>query len=53
MAKIPEAMARLQKNIFVCKKCKHKLRAPPLRVIEGSIKCRNCKSSKLRPLRKK
>lgn len=28
MAKFEEAEARLFKNIFVCKKCKSKIRAP-------------------------
>ncbi|HIG95972.1 TPA: 50S ribosomal protein L40e [Candidatus Woesearchaeota archaeon] len=53
MAKFPEANARLFKNIFVCKQCKAKLRSQNARVSEGKVKCRNCKSEALRPVRKK
>jgi formylmethanofuran dehydrogenase subunit E len=53
MAKILAAQARLFKNIFVCKECKSKIRAEPIRVINGKVKCRKCKSKKLRPIRKK
>jgi len=53
MAKIPEAQNRLFKNIFVCKKCKSKVRAEARKIIEGKVRCRKCKSQKFRPLRKK
>jgi len=53
MVKYAEAEERLFKNIFVCKKCKSKVRAPNMKVIAGKIKCRNCNSSLLRPKRKK
>jgi ribosomal protein L40E len=53
MAKIAAAQARLFKNMFVCKECKSKIRAEPIRVINGKVKCRKCKSSRLRPIRKK
>jgi len=55
MVKFPEAEARLMKNVFVCKKCKTKIKAPNMKVIQGKIKCRNtkCGSHKLRPCRKK
>ena len=53
MAKIPEAEARTFRNIFVCRKCKHKMRASSLKVAQGKVKCRNCRASALRPLRKK
>lgn len=53
MAKIPEAEARLHKNVFVCKNCKRKVRAQPLKVIAGKARCRHCKSNALRPVRKK
>jgi len=53
MAKIAAAQARLFKNIFVCKECKSKIRTEPIRVINGKVKCRKCKSKKLRPIRKK
>lgn len=53
MAKIPEAEARLHKNVYVCKDCKRKIKAQPLKVLAGKIKCRHCNSNALRPLRKK
>ena len=53
MAKIPAAQARLFKNIFVCKECKSKIRTEPIRVINGTVRCRKCNSNKLRPIRKK
>lgn len=53
MAKLAAAQARLFKNIFVCKDCKSKIRAEPIRVISGKVKCRKCGSKALRPKRKK
>ncbi len=53
MAKFPEADARMFKNIFVCKKCKSKIRASSMDVIKGDVRCRKCKSINLRPKRKK
>ena len=53
MVKFDEAMTRMMKNIFVCRTCKSKIRAPSLKVSQGKIKCRKCDSKKLRPKRKK
>ena len=53
MSKFEEAIARKQKNIFVCKNCKAKIRAPSLKVAQKKVTCRSCKSTKLRPKRKK
>lgn len=53
MAKFPEAEARLMKGKFVCKKCKRSIRSTNMAVIAGSVKCRKCNSSALRPARKK
>lgn len=53
MAKIPEAEARLFRNIFVCRKCKSKIRATSMKVTQGKIRCRKCGSKILRPVRKK
>jgi len=53
MAKLAAAQARIFKNIFVCKECKAKIRAEPLRVITGKVHCRKCKCKRLRPIRKK
>ncbi|MBD3202741.1 50S ribosomal protein L40e [Candidatus Woesearchaeota archaeon] len=53
MAKFPEAEARWFKNVYVCKKCKTKRKAPPMKVLAGKIKCRKCNRHAFRSLRKK
>jgi len=52
MAKIPETQARLFKNIFVCKKCKSKLRSNMNKILQKKVKCRKCQGKAFRPLRK-
>ncbi|MBW3003848.1 hypothetical protein KY328_05355 [Candidatus Woesearchaeota archaeon] len=53
MAKFEEANKRLFQNIFVCRKCKSKIRANNMSVIQGKISCRKCGSKTLRTKRKK
>lgn len=53
MAKIPEAMNRLFKNVFVCKNCQTKRKANVLQVLERKVKCRKCGKRTFRPLKKK
>ena len=53
MAKFEEANARLFQNIFVCKRCKSKIRAPTLKVLAGKVSCRKCSGKALRVKRKK
>ena len=53
MAKIIEAQNRLFKNVFVCKKCQTKMKANPLRILEGKVKCRKRKKRAFRPIKKK
>ncbi len=53
MVKFPEADARLFRNVFVCRKCKTKRKAPSIKVTQGKIGCRKCGSKALRPVRKK
>lgn len=53
MVKFEEATVRKLRNIFVCRICKSKLRAPSLKISQGKIKCRKCGSRKLKPKRKK
>lgn len=52
MAKFKAAEARLFRRMFVCKDCHSKIRADNLDVTQGNIKCRNCNSRDLRPVRK-
>ncbi|MBU0536524.1 MAG: 50S ribosomal protein L40e [Nanoarchaeota archaeon] len=53
MVKFPEANARQFKNIFVCRRCKTKIRAPNTEIIAKRVKCRRCDCKNLRPKRKK
>ena len=53
MAKFEEAAARKFKNIFICRRCKSKVRATNLKVIAGKISCRKCDSKALKPKRRK
>lgn len=53
MVKFPEANTRLFQNIFVCRNCKTKMRAPTRKVLAAKISCRKCKAKVLRPVRKK
>lgn len=53
MATFDEARKRMFENVFVCKDCKSKIKAPSIKVSEGKIKCRKCGSRNLRPKRKK
>lgn len=52
MAKFPEATHRLFSGIFVCKKCKTKIRTNVNKVLQGKVKCRRCGSKELRPIKK-
>jgi len=53
MARFPEAHNRVMKNIFVCRKCKAKIRTTNMKVLAGKVKCRKCSGKALRPARKK
>lgn len=47
-----EAENRLFHRVFICMKCGAKIRSDLLKVKSGKVKCRVCKSKKLRPVRK-
>jgi len=53
MVKFPEAEARKFKNIFVCRRCKSKIRAPNVKIIQEKVICRKCDSKDFRAVRKK
>lgn len=53
MKKFEEAEARLFKNVFICRKCKNKVRAPNMKILAGKVKCRSCDGKALRTVRKK
>lgn len=44
-----EAKKRLFERVFVCMKCKSKIKADGFKVRAGKVKCRKCGYSKLRP----
>jgi len=53
MAKFEEAKNRLFKGVYVCRVCKSKIKAPPMKVIAKTIKCRRCNNKILRPIKSK
>lgn len=52
MAKFPEATARMFQNVFICRKCKTKLRVNPQKVLRKEVKCRNCQGRVFRAAKK-
>jgi len=48
MVKIAEASHRMFHNVFVCKKCKSKIRTDRNRIQKGTVKCRKCGGKALR-----
>ncbi|MBT3984984.1 hypothetical protein HOD38_03595 [archaeon] len=53
MAKFEATTARLFRRIFVCKKCKTKIRTDISRVLQKKVKCRSCQSKAFRPINTK
>ena len=53
MAKFDATMGRLYRRIFVCKKCKAKLRTDAARVTAGTAKCRICGGKSFRVIKSK
>ena len=53
MVKFPEADARKFKGVFVCRRCKAKIKTSNVKVREEKVNCRSCGSSVFRPVRKK
>jgi len=52
MVKFPEATARIFRNVFVCRRCKTKIRAPISKILQRKVSCRRCGSKALRPIKK-
>lgn len=53
MVKFPEAMKRRYTDVFVCKRCKSKIKAPSMKVAKGEVACRKCNGKALRAIKKK
>lgn len=52
MVKFPEAKARRYKNVFVCRKCKTKMRSTPNKINAKLLVCKKCYARAFRPVRK-
>jgi len=50
--RFPEAEQRIFHRVFICMKCGAKIRSDISKVKAGKVKCRVCKSKKLRQIRK-
>ncbi len=48
----PEVARRLFHRVFICMKCKARIRADMEKVLAGKVKCRRCGSKKLRMIAK-
>ena len=53
MSKFPEAERRKMQGVFVCRKCKSKIKSSSMKVALGKVICRKCTSNALKPKRKK
>ena len=52
MAKFPDAEKRMFKDVYVCYKCKSKIRASYEKVKKKVVKCRRCDGKSFRPKNK-
>jgi len=52
MVRFPEATKRLFENVFVCKKCKSKIRSSYQKILSKSIVCKKCKCRTFRAIKK-
>ncbi|MBI4143290.1 hypothetical protein HY487_00230 [Candidatus Woesearchaeota archaeon] len=53
MVKFHEAEIRKFRNVFVCRRCKSKIKAPNMKIIQGKISCRRCGGKAFKSVRKK
>lgn len=53
MVKFHEADVRKFRNVFVCRKCKTKIKSPNIKIIQAKVKCRSCGSRQFKAVRKK
>ena len=52
MSKFPEAMRRMFGNVFVCRRCKTKMRSSMLKVLKKEVTCRKCGGRSFRAIKK-
>lgn len=53
MAKFDATVGRLYRRVFVCKKCKSKVRTDMSRITTGAVKCRTCQGKAFRVIKSK
>ena len=53
MVRFLEANARLFHNVFICKKCKSKMKADMRKILLKKISCRNCNGKDFRIVKNK
>ncbi len=51
MVRIDIATHRMFHNVFVCRKCKSKIRSEPNKIRNKEVKCRKCGSKEFRAKR--
>lgn len=52
MVKFPEATARMFHGVFVCRKCKTKIRTSMTKILQKKISCRKCSGKAFRVIKK-
>ena len=52
MVKFPEATKRLFGNVFVCRKCKSKIRASYQKILSKTLTCKKCGCKSYRSIKK-
>jgi ribosomal protein L40E len=52
MAKFPEALRRLFIGVYVCRKCKRKIRGTNKQLLQKTLRCRKCGGKAFRPIKK-
>ena len=53
MVKFHEADVRKFRNVFICRKCKTKIKSPSAKITQGKVSCRRCRSKYFKAVRKK
>ncbi|HLC22410.1 MAG TPA: hypothetical protein VJJ79_01415 [Candidatus Nanoarchaeia archaeon] len=53
MVKFEATVARIFRRIFVCRRCKQKVRTDMGRILAGKVKCRTCQGRAFRPIKSK
>ncbi len=53
MVRFPEAIKRLYTRVFVCRKCKTKIKARVAQIISKRLSCKRCGGKSFRPIKSK